>query len=97
MSQPWEHSIENIELTGYLSRALATIETSVEQIYDQAMRIATASGQLRQMAEQINQNVMRVVDAAWQSDTGVGQTHEANHEPVRWGGSLRHLAGNVQI
>ncbi|PFG10255.1 methyl-accepting chemotaxis protein [Marinobacter sp. LV10MA510-1] len=97
MNQSRERSAETIERISHAAQALATIETSVGQIHDQVTQIATASEQQSQVAEEINQNVVRIVDAAQQSDTGVGQTHEASHELARLSESLRHLIGNFKI
>ena len=49
------------------------------------------------MAEEINQNVVRIVDAAQRSDTGVTQTNEASHELARLGESLRELVGQFKV
>jgi methyl-accepting chemotaxis protein len=97
MNQSRERSAETIERISHAAQALATIETSVGQIHDQVTQIATASEQQSQVAEEINQNVVRIVDAAQQSDTGVGQTHEASHELARLSESLRHLIGNFKV
>jgi len=97
MNQSRERSAETIERISHAAQALATIETSVGQIHDQITQIATASEQQSQVAEEINQNVVRIVDAAQQSDTGVGQTHEASHELARLSESLRHLIGNFKV
>ncbi|AFP29220.1 methyl-accepting chemotaxis protein [Marinobacter sp. BSs20148] len=97
MNQSRERSAETIERISHAAQALATIETSVGQIHDQVTQIATASEQQSQVAEEINQNVVRIVDAAQQSDTGVGQTHEASHELAGLSESLRHLIGNFKV
>jgi len=97
MNQSRERSAETIERISHAAQALATIETSVGQIHDQVTQIAAASEQQSQVAEEINQNVVRIVDAAQQSDTGVGQTHEASHELARLSESLRHLIGNFKV
>lgn len=97
MNQSRERSAETIERISHAAQALATIETSVGQIHNQVTQIAAASEQQSQVAEEINQNVVRIVDAAQQSDTGVGQTHEASHELARLSESLRHLIGNFKV
>lgn len=76
---------------------MRTIETSVGKIHDQVTQIATASEQQSQVAEEINQNVVRIVDAAQRSDTGVNQTNEASHELARLGESLRELVGQFKV
>ncbi|MFT5986741.1 MAG: methyl-accepting chemotaxis protein [Marinobacter psychrophilus] len=97
MNQSRERSAEAIERISHAAQALATIETSVGQIHDQVTQIATASEQQSQVAEEINQNVVRIVDTAQQSDTGVGQTHEASHELAGLSEFLRHLIGNFKV
>ncbi|EBA00559.1 methyl-accepting chemotaxis protein [Marinobacter sp. ELB17] len=97
MNQSRERSAETIERISHAAQALATIEISVGQIHDQVTQIATVSEQQSQVAEEINQNVVRLVDAAQQSDTGVGQTHEASHELARLSESLQHLIGNFKV
>ncbi|MBU2954942.1 methyl-accepting chemotaxis protein [Marinobacter sp. F3R08] len=97
MSQSRTRSTETVERINHATAALRTIEASVGQIHDQVTQIATASEQQSQVAEEINQNVVRIVDAAQRSDTGVTQTNEASHELARLGESLRELVGQFKV
>ncbi|MDX1819202.1 MAG: methyl-accepting chemotaxis protein, partial [Marinobacter sp.] len=89
-----ESTVERID---HATSALTTIEKSVTQIHDQVTQIATAAEQQSQVAEEINQNVVRIVDAAQRSDTGVTQTNEASHELARLGENLRDLVGQFKV
>ncbi len=97
MNASRDHSTETVERINHATSALGTIEKSVGQIHDQVTQIATASEQQSQVAEEINQNVVRIVDAAQRSDTGVTQTNEASHELARLGESLRELVGQFKV
>jgi methyl-accepting chemotaxis protein len=97
MNKSRNRSTETVERINHATSALRTIETSVGKIHDQVTQIATASEQQSQVAEEINQNVVRIVDAAQRSDTGVTQTNEASHELARLGESLRDLVGQFKV
>jgi len=90
-------SSETVERINHATDALRTIEKSVGHIHDQVTQIATAAEQQSQVAEEINQNVVRIVDAAQRSDTGVTQTNEASLELARLGESLRELVGQFKV
>ena len=92
-----DRSSETVERINHATDALRTIEKSVGHIHDQVTQIATAAEQQSQVAEEINQNVVRIVDAAQRSDTGVNQTNEASHELARLGESLRELVGQFKV
>ena len=97
MNTSRKRSTETVERINHATDALNTIKTSVGQIHDQVTQIATAAEQQSQVAEEINQNVVRIVDAAQRSDTGVTQTNEASHELARLGESLRELVGQFKV
>ncbi|GGY72624.1 methyl-accepting chemotaxis protein [Marinobacter zhanjiangensis] len=90
-------SDETVERINHASSALSTIEQSVEHIHDQVTQIATASEQQSQVAEEINKNVVRIVEAAHNSDTGVTQTNEASQELARLGERLRELVSQFRV
>ena len=90
-------SEETVERINHASSALNTIEQSVEHIHDQVTQIATAAEQQSQVAEEINQNVVRIVEAAQNSDTGVTQTNEASQELARLGERLRELVSQFRV
>ncbi|TNE82530.1 MAG: methyl-accepting chemotaxis protein [Gammaproteobacteria bacterium] len=97
MNNSRDRSSETVERINHATSALGTIETSVGQIHDQVTQIATAAEQQSQVAEEINQNVVRIVDAAQRSDTGVTQTNEASQELARLGESLRELVAQFKV
>jgi len=68
-----------------------TIEKSVGEIHEQVSQIAIAAEQQSHVAEEINQNVVRIVDAAQRSDSGVGRTNVASRELAQLGDNLRGL------
>ena len=84
MTHSRKSSEQTVERINHATDALKTIETSVGQIHSQ-------------VAEEINQNVVRIVEAAQQSDTGVTQTNEASHELARLGENLRELVGQFKV
>ena len=90
-------SEETVERINHASSALSTIEQSVEHIHDQVTQIATASEEQSQVAEEINQNVVRIVEAAQNSDTGVTQTNDASQELARLGERLRELVSQFRV
>ncbi|MCG8519172.1 MAG: methyl-accepting chemotaxis protein [Pseudomonadales bacterium] len=87
---------ETVERIDHATTALRTIESSVGSIHDQVTQIAAAAEEQSQVAEEINQNVTRIVDAAQRSDTGVSQTTEASEELARLGETLRALVGQFK-
>jgi len=97
MNRSRDRSSETVERINHATAALVTIEKSIGQIHDQVTQIATAAEQQSQVAEEINQNVVRIVDAAQRSDTGVTQTNEASHELARLGESLRDLVSQFKV
>ncbi|MEX2475273.1 methyl-accepting chemotaxis protein [Marinobacter sp.] len=97
MNASRDHSTDTVERINHATTALGTIETSVGQIHDQVTQIAAAAEQQSQVAEEVNQNVVRIVDAAQRSDTGVTQTNEASQELARLGENLRDLVGQFKV
>lgn len=97
MSHSRKSSEETVERINHATSALNTIVGSVGHIHDQVTQIATAAEQQSQVAEEINQNVVRIVDAAQRSDTGVTQTNEASQELARLGEHLRELVGQFKV
>ncbi|NVD36509.1 methyl-accepting chemotaxis protein [Marinobacter lutaoensis] len=97
MNNSRKSSDATVERINHATDALRTIENSVTQIHDQVTQIATAAEQQSQVAEEINQNVVRIVDAAQRSGTGVTQTNEASHELARLGENLRELVGQFKV
>ncbi|UDL05338.1 methyl-accepting chemotaxis protein [Marinobacter sp. CA1] len=97
MRRSEKRSGETVERIDHAATALRTIENSVGHIHDQVTQIAAASEEQSQVAEEINQNVIRIVDAAQRSDTGVTQTSDASHELARLGESLRELVGQFKV
>ncbi|WP_166261900.1 methyl-accepting chemotaxis protein [Marinobacter salicampi] len=90
-------SDETVERINHATDALRTIERSVGTIHEQVTQIATAAEQQGQVSEEINQSVVRIVDAGQQSDTGVTQTNDASLELARLGENLRHLVTRFKV
>jgi len=97
MSDSRKKSDETVERINHATDALGTIGKSVGQIHDQVAQIATASEQQSQVAEEINQNVVRIVEAARRSDTGVTRTSESSQELTALGDNLRQLVGQFKV
>ena len=90
-------SNETVERINHATGALKTIESSVGNINDEVTQIAAAAEEQSQVAEEINRNVIRIVEAAQRSDAGVSQTNDASHELARLGESLRTLVGQFKV
>lgn len=97
MNHSRDRSTETVERINHATGSLATIGKSVVQIHDQVAQIATAAEQQSQVAEEVNQNVVRIVDAAQRSDAGVTQTNAASQELARLGEHLRDLVGQFKV
>ncbi|WP_323750176.1 methyl-accepting chemotaxis protein [Marinobacter sp.] len=97
MNHSRRSSEETVERINHATSALNTIVNSIEQIHDQVTQIAAAAEQQSQVAEEVNQNVVRIVDAAQRSDTGVTQTNDASHELARLSESLRELVAQFKV
>ncbi|MFP3976524.1 methyl-accepting chemotaxis protein [Marinobacter sp. KMM 10035] len=97
MNRSRDYSSDTVERINHATGALSTIEKSVGQIHDQVTQIATAAEQQSQVAEEINQNVVRIVEAAQRSDAGVTQTNEASNELARLGENLRDLVSQFKV
>lgn len=97
MNRSRERSNETVERIDHATGSLVTIEKSVGQIHDQVTQIAAAAEQQSQVAEEVNQNVVRIVEAAQRSDTGVTQTNEASQELARLGERLRDLVSQFKV
>lgn len=90
-------SEETVERINHATGALSTIETSVATILDQITQIATGAEEQSQVAEEINKNVVRIVEAAQQSETGMTQTDEASIELAKLGEQLRNLVSHFKV
>lgn len=90
-------STESVERINHATDALRSIEKSVGVIHEQVTQIATAAEEQSQVAEEINQNVVRIVDSAQQSESGVNQTNEASQELARLGERLRELVSQFKV
>lgn len=92
-----ELSDQTVERINHSTTTLQTIERAVENIADQITQIATGSEQQSQVAEEINKNVARIVEAAQNSDIGVNQTNESSQELAKLAESLRSLIDQFKV
>lgn len=97
MKQSQHHSADTVQCIDQATTALRTIGGSVERIHDQVTQIATGAEQQSQVAEEINKNVVRIVEAAQRSEQGVSQTNEASHELAQLGEKLRVLVAQFKV
>jgi len=88
---------ETVDRINHATDTLRTIEKSVSQIHDQVTQIATAAEEQSHVSEEINQNVVRIVEAAQRSGTGVTQTTEASQELARLSENLRGLISQFKV
>lgn len=86
-----EMTDQTVERINHASGTLKTITESIESIHSQITQIAAGSEQQSQVAEEINKNIVRIVEAAQNSDLGVTQTNESSHELARLSEELRGL------
>lgn len=84
-------SDQTVERIDHATTTLDTISKSVESIHDQITQIAAGSEQQSQVAEEINQNVVRIVDASQSSQSGVTQTSQSSQELAKLSEELRSL------
>lgn len=92
-----ELSDETVERINHATTTLNTIEKSIGGIADQITQIATGSEQQSQVAEEINKNITRIVEAAQSSSNGVEQTNESSQELATLAEGLRSLVGQFKV
>lgn len=96
MKQSKKRSGETVERIEYATQALRTIESSVAQIHEQVTQIATGSEEQSHVAEEINRNVVRIVDASQKSSENITSTNEASEELSGLSETLRELIGRFK-
>ena len=69
----------------------------VGKLQNTIREVGRTTDQVASAAEEINRNVVRIVEAAQRSDTGVTQTNESSRELAQLGESLRELAGQFRV
>ena len=87
---------ETVDRTEHAAGSLRTIVTSVSAIHEQVTQIAAAAEEQSSVAEEINKNVVRIVEAAQSSGSGVSQTSEASNELAQLSERLRSLVGQFR-
>lgn len=97
MEQSRTRSNETVERIDYATQALRTIEGSVGQIHNQVTQIATGSEEQSHVAEEINRNVIRIVEAAQKSSDSVTNTNEASAELSSLGDTLNNLVSRFKV
>lgn len=90
-------SEETVERIDHAAGVLRTIEASIGTILEQITQVAAGSEQQSQVAEEVNQSVVRIVNSARQSSDGMNQTSEASRELARLGESLRDLVSQFKV
>lgn len=85
------------EHVGQTSDGLATIGQSVGRIHDQVTMIAAGAEQQSQVAEEIRNNVVRIVEFGQRSATCATRADDASHELARQGERLKTLISHFKV
>ena len=80
-----------------LRSSLHSIQTSISQINDMNLHIASASEQQTVVAEEINQNVNNIKQVAVQNAVGAGQIADSSHQLAAIAEQLRRQVGLYRV
>ncbi|NWB30539.1 methyl-accepting chemotaxis protein [Pseudomonas gingeri] len=77
--------------------ALQTITSSVHQIHERNLVIASAAEEQAQVAREVDRNLVNIRDLSLRSATGAGQTSASSHELSLLANSLRGMVGQFRV
>ncbi|MDO7898732.1 methyl-accepting chemotaxis protein [Pseudomonas sp. K18] len=77
--------------------ALQTITTSVSEIHERNLVIASAAEEQAQVAREVDRNLVNIRDLSVRSATGADQTSASSHELSQLANSLRTLVQRFQV
>ena len=97
MSQSREQARSVVNQSSLASSSLTTIVESVSQIDRMSSQIATAAEEQSTVAEDMNQNLIRISDMGKQNASGVNQTSQASQELARMASTLQGLIVQFRV
>ncbi|UZE17150.1 methyl-accepting chemotaxis protein [Pseudomonas sp. B21-054] len=77
--------------------ALQTITTSVNEIHERNLVIASAAEEQAQVAREVDRNLVNIRDLSVRSASGAGQTSASSHELSQLANSLRTMVQRFQV
>ncbi|SCY96831.1 methyl-accepting chemotaxis protein [Pseudomonas sp. NFACC37-1] len=77
--------------------ALQTITTSVSEIHERNLVIASAAEEQAQVAREVDRNLVNIRDLSVRSASGAGQTSASSHELSQLANSLRTMVQRFQV
>ncbi|NVZ25901.1 methyl-accepting chemotaxis protein [Pseudomonas gingeri] len=77
--------------------ALQTITSSVHQIHERNLVIASAAEEQAQVAREVDRNLVNIRDLSLRSATGADQTSASSHELSQLANSLRGMVGQFRV
>ena len=77
--------------------ALQTITTSVNEIHERNLVIASAAEEQAQVAREVDRNLVNIRDLSVRSATGADQTSASSHELSQLANSLRTMVQRFQV
>jgi methyl-accepting chemotaxis protein len=96
MDHSLSESSKAIELSGEVMDAFENIESAVQMIRDMTMQIATATEEQHLVAEDINQNVVAINDAANQVSNQAMEVEQYSREQSNLSSELKQLVARFR-
>ena len=88
---------ETVDHANQAGNALNSIAGSVERINDMNLQIASAAEEQSAVAEEINQNVVRIADIAQDTSTSMQQIASSSEDLAQLSTRLDQLVGNFKV
>ncbi len=89
-----EQGMQSINATGQLLHAVLS---GIDAIHDKTTQIASAAEEQSTVAEQINQNIIRISDVSTQTSAGAEQTAVTARELARLAASLQGMVARFRL
>ncbi|ATE75716.1 methyl-accepting chemotaxis protein [Pseudomonas frederiksbergensis] len=86
-----------LALAEHAGEALQTITTSVHQIHERNLVIASAAEEQAQVAREVDRNLVNIRDLSVRSAAGADQTSASSHELSQLANSLRTMVQRFQV
>ena len=97
MSRSQSRATETVDHATEAGEALNSIAEAVTRINDMNMQIASASEEQSAVAEEINQNIVRITDVAMDTSNSAHQIASASEELARLSSQLEKLVGHFKV
>jgi methyl-accepting chemotaxis protein len=85
------------EMAESAGHALSEITSSISEMYERNLVIASAAEEQAQVAREVDRNLVNIRDLSVQSATGAHQTSEASHELSRLAAELSSLVNRFKV